>query len=73
MLQKKFTNFFFNIPWIDVCLIDIAETLTDSLACSQSIKIASVQDRVTTVYTYSLHIYMFLIFVVENILCVLFS
>ena len=27
------------------CLIDIAETLTDSLACSRSIKIASMQDR----------------------------
>ena len=36
------------------CLINIAETLADSLACSRSIKIASVQDRVTTVYTYSL-------------------
>ena len=35
--------------------LDIAETLADSLACSQSIKIASVQDRVTIVYTYSLH------------------
>ena len=37
------------------CLIDISETLADSLACSRSIKIASVQDRVTTVHTYSLH------------------
>ena len=37
------------------CLINIAETLADSLACSRSIKIASVQDRVTTVHTYSLH------------------
>ena len=29
--------------------------------------------RVTTINTYSLHTYVFLIFVVENILCVLFS
>ena len=37
------------------CLIDITEALADSLACSQSIKIiASVPDRVITIYTCSL-------------------
>ena len=37
------------------CLIDIAETLADSLACSPSIKIfVSMPDRVITICTCSL-------------------
>ena len=63
MLRKMFTHHFLTLylgsgrpsRGLKYCLIDITETLTDSLACSRSIKIASVQDRVTTVYTYSLH------------------